>query len=66
MAVCKHRSMHHYTCNTRQHLQQSCRHMKGQAVTFKGSTWIETSAEIGMESPLLSGEQEASGYINVS
>lgn len=40
--------------------------MKGQAVTSKGSTLIKTSAEIDMELPLLSREQEASVYINVS
>lgn len=40
--------------------------MKAQAVTSKGSTWVKTNAEIGMELPLLSREQEASGCINVS
>lgn len=42
--------------------------MKAQAVTSKGSTRIKykTTAEIGMELPLLSGEQEASGCMNVS
>lgn len=63
--VCEHSSTHHYTCRTRKHLQQSCRHIKAQAVTSKGSTLIKASAEIGMELPLLSREQEASVYINV-
>lgn len=54
------------TCNTRKHLQQSCRYMEAQAVTSKGSTWIKTSAELGMELPPLSRKQEASGCISVS
>lgn len=40
--------------------------MKAQAVTSKGSPQIKTSADTGMELPLLSKQQGASGYIDVS
>lgn len=40
--------------------------MKAQAVTSRGSPQVKTSAEKGTELPLLSREQGASGYIDVS